>query len=552
MVTKTWKKDAYELIDYDCDLLFLDLLETQESGYIYRNKNDIEFETKQNNEFEQLLEVKRLDNVFHLRLNDFSFDETGNVSSHNSTWFLLRKKYLDEKMNEYNLKEGDILRIGRITIKIKKIKFSKNKDNNKDNKRDNKDTISINTNLNLKEIPTQKTNKKVYEKDDNQKYKICRICYLEDDTIENPLIQPCICSGSMKFIHLDCLKHWLQTSIFVKIESNRDSTLYLFKTPECELCKTKFTDYIRHKGKLYEILDFKNDFTNYLIIESLTMDKNQNKYLYVVNLDQPKNNITIGRGHDCNLLLSDISVSRWHCYLTVDKNVKKVYIHDYNSKFGTLILVQARNIVMCPDLKLCIQIGRTYLELILKESFNIFNCCGVGEKKNADFFYVQNKDIGFDGNKLTIKNDYDYDIDYINNKNKIKTDNLITRPNLIPGENDDKDEKKEEKEIYDIDKLLINDDEKSNNIIENNNILDNNIIEKSNNIIDTNNILDSNIIDNNIINNNKILSSNIIDSNNILDNHIMDNNNIIQDENRNKDDLINKEEEEKNSESIHI
>ena len=360
-MTKTWKKDAYELIDYDCDLLFIDLIETQENGYIYRNGNDIEFDSREINDFEKLLELKRIDDAFHLRLNDFSFDETGNISSHNSTWFLLRKKYLEERMNEYNIKEGDIIRIGRITIKIKKIKFNKNKDNNN---KDDKDNISVNTNLNLKEIPSHNNNKTIYEKDDNQKYKICRICYLEDDTIENPLIQPCICSGSMKFIHLDCLKHWLQTSIFVKIESNKDSTLYLFKTPECELCKTKFTDYIRHKGKLYEILDFKNDFTNYLIIESITMDKNQNKYLYVVNLDHPNNKITIGRGHDCNLLLSDISVSRLHCFLTIDKKTKKIYIHDYNSKFGTLILVQIKNIIMCSDLKLCIQIGRTYLFFI--------------------------------------------------------------------------------------------------------------------------------------------------------------------------------------------
>ena len=288
-------------------------------------------------------------------------------------------------MNDYNLKEGDILRIGRITIRIKKIKFSKNEDSkNKYN-----DNISINTNINLKEIPVEKKSKKLYEKDENQKYKICRICYLEDDTLENPLIQPCICSGSMKYIHLDCLKQWLKTSIFVKIESNKDSFLYLYKTPECELCKTKFTDYIRHKGKLYEILDFKNDFSNYLIVESITIDKNQNKYLYIVNLDRPdnENTITIGRGHDCHLLLSDISVSRWHCFLTVDKKAKKIFIHDNNSKFGTLILVQTKNMIMCPQLKLCIQIGRTYLEIMLRESFSLFNCCGVGEKKKCRFFF---------------------------------------------------------------------------------------------------------------------------------------------------------------------
>ena len=396
-------------------------------------------------------------------------------------------------MNDYNLKEGDIIRIGRITVKIKKIKFEKNERNKKDDK-NNEDNISINTNL--KEVPIEKNVKNVYEKDENQKYKICRICYLEDDTVENPLIQPCICSGSMKYIHLDCLKHWLRTSIFVKLESNENCSLYLYKNPECELCKTKFTDYIRHNGKLYELLDFKNDFNNYMIVQSITLDKNQNKYLYIVNLDQPNSRISIGRGHDCQLLLSDISVSRWHCFVTIDKNTRKLYIHDNNSKFGTLILVQIRNIVMCPDLKLCIQIGRTYLELLLKESFSIFNCCGVGEKKNADFFFVQNKEEGFILNKLTIRSDYD--IEYSKKfKNKIEKEkpkninNLETKPNLLNEEKEeinlnnklkeDKDKKEEEKDnIDDIEKLIYEDEQNnSNNNIEEENINKADLIDKN-------------------------------------------------------------------------
>lgn len=38
--------------------------------------------------------------------------------------------------------------------------------------------------------------------------KACRICL--DDTEEegNPFITPCKCAGSMKFIHLQCLREW--------------------------------------------------------------------------------------------------------------------------------------------------------------------------------------------------------------------------------------------------------------------------------------------------------------------------------------------------------
>ncbi len=36
----------------------------------------------------------------------------------------------------------------------------------------------------------------------------CKVCLAEDSTKENPLIYPCKCSGTMKFIHLNCLKEW--------------------------------------------------------------------------------------------------------------------------------------------------------------------------------------------------------------------------------------------------------------------------------------------------------------------------------------------------------
>lgn len=38
------------------------------------------------------------------------------------------------------------------------------------------------------------------------KNRICRICYQgEDDSLINPLIKPCKCSGSMKYMHIKCL-----------------------------------------------------------------------------------------------------------------------------------------------------------------------------------------------------------------------------------------------------------------------------------------------------------------------------------------------------------
>ena len=302
-------------------------------------------------------------------------------------------------MNEYNIKEGDIIKIGRIMIRIKTIKFSKknssNKNINKTDQNKNNDNKSINTNFsqNLEEIKSPiKQSKKIKENKEPTNNKLCRICYGEEESKENPLVQPCICSGSMKYIHLNCLKTWINTSVNIKLDSTEYCNIYTYKPTECELCKTTFPDFIRHKGKLYDIVDFYSNFDSYLIFECLFIDKTQNKYIYVVNLDIPNNKINIGRGHSSNVLLNDISVSRLHCILKIDKNAKKIFISDNNSKFGTLILVQTNYITLSYELVLHLQIGRTYLKMLLKKSTGIFGCCGISEKKNSDFYYLQNND----------------------------------------------------------------------------------------------------------------------------------------------------------------
>jgi len=56
--------------------------------------------------------------------------------------------------------------------------------------------------------------------------------------LESPLIRPCNCSGTMKYIHFCCLQKWLKSKIVVKNSSNESTITYSFKLVECELCKT--------------------------------------------------------------------------------------------------------------------------------------------------------------------------------------------------------------------------------------------------------------------------------------------------------------------------
>ncbi|XP_073486845.1 E3 ubiquitin-protein ligase MARCHF6 isoform X2 [Aquarana catesbeiana] len=52
---------------------------------------------------------------------------------------------------------------------------------------------------------------------------ICRVCRSEG-TMEKPLYHPCVCTGSIKFIHQECLVQWLKHS----------------RKEYCELCKHRF------------------------------------------------------------------------------------------------------------------------------------------------------------------------------------------------------------------------------------------------------------------------------------------------------------------------
>ena len=383
--------------------------------------------------------------TFEVYNNQAIIDEN-NIISKNSSWFLIKQSKIGMKMNKYKLNSGDIIKIGRITLRIRDIHFSSNNNNNKNDALNN----SENGELNTKELNTLRTEafannnsrnyqiKKVnyFSKSKNKgikrisltknliskiekKNKVCRICYVEeDDPDNNPLVQPCVCSGSMKYIHLSCLKHWISTRSCEKIDTTTYCIVYIIKPVECELCKTKFPDLIKHNGKYHHLLDFSKDFESYLTLESLTLDKYKNKFIYTISLENSNQKLKLGRGHDCDILLSDISVSRIHCYLMADKINKNLFIIDNDSKFGTLVLIQTPLIKMEDSLPLNIQVGRTYIKCEIKKKFKLFDCCHAEEFSNIFYYFEQNEKKVNQHINLIIKSDEDYDNNNENLENK--------------------------------------------------------------------------------------------------------------------------------------
>ncbi|KAI5604200.1 hypothetical protein BDE02_01G271600 [Populus trichocarpa] len=63
-----------------------------------------------------------------------------------------------------------------------------------------------------------------FDDDEEEEGDVCRICRNPGDA-ENPLRYPCACSGSIKFVHQDCLLQWLNHS----------------NARQCEVCKHPFS-----------------------------------------------------------------------------------------------------------------------------------------------------------------------------------------------------------------------------------------------------------------------------------------------------------------------
>jgi hypothetical protein len=167
------------------------------------------------------------------------------------------------------------------------------------------------------------------------------------------------------------LKVWLNS----KLTFNQTPQLYLYcwKSFECEICKAIYPCnhsynllvYIEHLGTEYPLTDvYRPPAVDYILFESLIHEKNASRIVNVVIPNGSKSVFRIGRGHEADLRINDISVSRLHAQLKCTPH--GYFIEDNNSKFGTLALVP--NLEINPQLSRAVQVGRTVISLSVRPS----------------------------------------------------------------------------------------------------------------------------------------------------------------------------------------
>ena len=385
LCTKTWVRDSHGLYDYESNQTKNLNAVLAESIYIARKKHDIKTLSNINDLVPE--EEELLFNVINNSSDEFILENKvpiriqpteKNINDlSNKIWYVLKNDPFQSNQSnqtvtntndDYYLCKNDVIKLGRVKYSLNEINIPSRQNNidialpYHDPSKYDIDSLNINTEPVFDFIFQAKDSSEYNNIPDDDK--ICKICYSEDNEKEkNPLVHLCNCSGGLRFSHFECIKKWMETKLSIKENEKKTVKSYNIKSFNCEICKTPYPFKFKLNGieKPFELIDLqKPTDCNYIILESLNqMKENCNiKSIHVIQLNGEE--LIIGRGHDSDVRINDISVSRNHAKIKYNLDDGTLLLRDLKSKFGTLILIKKP--LTIKEKKIHLQIGRTYIE----------------------------------------------------------------------------------------------------------------------------------------------------------------------------------------------
>lgn len=230
---------------------------------------------------------------------------------------------------------------------------------------------------------------------------------------------------------------------------------------------------IKYQSKIINFYDLNKPDNDYMIIESISQDKNKQKtFVYIIKFDK-KSTIKIGRTNKVEILMGDGSVSRLHAAFHLINN--KFYLEDFNSKFGTLVELQY-DIIFLPFKSIGIYNEKCLLICNLKKT-----CFGILKCFNSKFFMWEDYNSLWKNVKLIQEEKEVNAVDLSPNKNN-KTNQL----------QEDEDKKQDKDNITSTQREIISDNltciiknnkiikqESQINLFQESTLNDNSLIEKN-------------------------------------------------------------------------
>ena len=134
----------------------------------------------------------------------------------------------------------------------------------------------------------------------------CRFCLEPTTTRENPFIEPCSCSGTVRYVHTNCLRRW------IALDPGRNSQ-------RCSICATPFTIHVF--PSLEEVPPAVNGWPLFFLRNTGTIGCALQLIYYAVLPKEGMNSATIitnGLLHELFILLflRNAGVQNWRLYVT--------------------------------------------------------------------------------------------------------------------------------------------------------------------------------------------------------------------------------------------
>jgi predicted component of type VI protein secretion system len=142
-------------------------------------------------------------------------------------------------------------------------------------------------------------------------------------------------------------------------QSAQSFKVYSWKSLDCELCKRALPISFITCGKAFSSEFAEKLDSPSLVLESVDRERSTNKGVMALKVD-PGASVKLGRGHESDIRITDISVSRVHC--TLRHEAGRYLLADETSKFGTLVKLTEPK-VLTQDCELTLQAGRTILRI---------------------------------------------------------------------------------------------------------------------------------------------------------------------------------------------
>ena len=320
----TWQRDSHELYDYESRSLTQFSQQIGSTLLFFRRGTDV-FSVDEKSAEQAMIAMRDVPLPTDYLLHCISFENrflvspserviSGSSVQPKKLWLVVRE------LGKYTLSEGDVIKLGRFKLRVKQMIS---------------DRLGEAVRPDLSFEGGSCGSVAPPEADGMP----CRICLLEGSgRDEDPLIEACSCRGSIQYVHLGCLRYWINGRLAL---AEGAKYTYLFAQLSCELCKSSYPNSVRLSDGISTIplVPMPETKAPFIILENMMRAEGSGQEMprgmYVISL-AGKNLLRLGRGHESDVRIADVSISRWHATVSFTEDGRFV-IEDHNSKFGTLV-----------------------------------------------------------------------------------------------------------------------------------------------------------------------------------------------------------------------